>query len=78
MSLSAVLVYYADPMGVSQSRRVGMVLECSTGELLARAAFIHHDDQGYDASMHRAVLKGIMHPVNTCNELVLHSTPTLQ
>ena len=35
-----------------------MMLECSTGELLARAAFMHHDDQGYDALMHHAVLKG--------------------
>ena len=45
-------------MGVFQQYRVcGMILECSTGELLARAAFTHHDDQGHDALMHYAVLK---------------------
>ena len=36
-----------------------MMRECSTGELLARAAFMHHDDQGYDALRHDAVLKGL-------------------
>ena len=36
-----------------------MMLECSTGELLARAAFMHHDDQRYDALRHHAVLKGL-------------------
>ena len=34
-----------------------MMLECSTGELLARAAFMHHDDQGHDALRHYAVSK---------------------
>ena len=38
---------------------VGMMLECSPGELLARDAFMHHDDHGHDASMHYAVLKGL-------------------
>ena len=37
-----------------------MMLECSTGELLARAAFMHHDDQGHDALRHDAALKGLM------------------
>ena len=37
-----------------------MMLECSTGELLARAAFMHHDDQGYEAFRHYAVLKGLI------------------
>ena len=36
-----------------------MVLECSTGELLARDAFMHRDDQGDDALMHCVVLKGL-------------------
>ena len=31
--------------GVYQPRRVGMMHECSTGELLAGAAFMHHDDK---------------------------------
>ena len=34
-----------------------MMRECSTGELLARAVFMHPDDQGHDALMHYAVLK---------------------
>ena len=41
----AALVHHADPSGVSQSHRVGMMLEC---ELLARAAFMHHADRGHD------------------------------
>ena len=36
---------HADPLGVSQPRRVSMILECNT----AWAAFMHHGDQGYDA-----------------------------
>ena len=31
-----------------------MMLECSIGELLARAAFMHHDDQGHYALLHYA------------------------
>ena len=38
---------------------VGMMLECWTGELLPRAAFMHHDNQGHDALMHYAALKGL-------------------
>ena len=58
-SPGAALVHHADPTGVSQSRRVVMMLECSTGELLARAAFMHHADQGHDALRYHAVLKGL-------------------
>ena len=36
-----------------------MMLECSTGELLTRALFMHHDDQGHGALMHHAILKGL-------------------
>ena len=36
-----------------------MMLEYSTGELLTRAAFMYHADQGYDALRHHAVLKGV-------------------
>ena len=36
-----------------------MLLEYSTDELLARAAFMYHDDQGRDALMHHAALKGL-------------------
>ena len=42
-----------------QSHRVGMMLECSTGGLLARAAFMHHDNQGHDVLRYHAVLKGL-------------------
>ena len=45
------------PSGVSQPRRVNMMLECSTVESLPRAAFMHHDDQVHDALMHYTVLK---------------------
>ena len=46
------LVHHANPSGVSQPGRVVMMLECSTGELFASAAFMHHDDQGNDALMY--------------------------
>ena len=36
-----------------------MVLECSSGELLNRAAFMHHDEQRHDALRHDAILKGL-------------------
>ena len=42
---SAALVHHADPSGVSEPCRVGMMLECSTGELLAGAALVHHDNK---------------------------------
>ena len=54
----AALVHHADPSVVSQSHRVGMMLECSPSQLFARAAFMQHDDQGHDALMHYAVIKG--------------------
>ena len=43
---------------LSRPRRVIMMLECSTGELLLMAAFMHHDDHGHDALMHYAAVKG--------------------
>ena len=52
------LVHYADTSEVSQLRRVGIILECSTGELIARLAIKHHNDQWHDTLMHYAVLKG--------------------
>ena len=64
-------MHQADPFGVSQLRRVGMMLECSTGELLARAAFMHHDDQEYDALRYHAALKGLRvlsHRYTTVND----------
>ena len=46
-------------LGVSRPRSVGMMLECSSCKLLARAAFIHHASQGHNALRHDAVLKGL-------------------
>ena len=57
----AALVHHADPSAVSQPPRVGMMLECSPGELLARAAFMHHDYQGHYVLRHDAVLNGLKH-----------------
>ena len=37
-----------------------MMLECSLGELLARAAFMPHDNQGHDVLIHYVVLKGLI------------------
>ena len=50
------LVQYVKAFGVSEPRRVGMMPECSTGNVLGRAAFMHHDDQGHDALMYYADL----------------------
>ena len=38
-----------------------MVLECRTGELLARAASIYYDDHGHSALKHYAALKGLIY-----------------
>ena len=59
MQHGAALVYHAHPSGVSHTCRVDMMLECSPGELVARATFMHHDDQRHDAVIHYAVLKGL-------------------
>ena len=50
------LVHHANPPGMSQPCSVGMMLECSIGELLTRVAFMHHD-QGHNALRHDAGLK---------------------
>ena len=42
-------MHHVDPMAVYQPRRVVMMHECSPGELLGRAAFIHHDDRWHSA-----------------------------
>ena len=36
-----------------------MVSECSTGELLTGAAFMHHYDKRYNVLKHYAALKGL-------------------
>ena len=53
-------MHHADPLGVSQPCRVGMMPECSPGQLLTRAALMHHDDQVNDALMDYAFLKGLI------------------
>ena len=44
---------------VYQSHRICMMLECSTREVLPRAALMHLDDKGYKALKHLTVLKGL-------------------
>ena len=39
---------------------VVMIHELRSGGLLARAAFMYHDDQGHDALMQYAFLKGYL------------------
>ena len=53
-----------------------MMLECSTGELLARAALMHHDDQGYHALRYHAVLKGLRTKYLTSAAIVHHADLT--
>ena len=55
--ICAALVHHADPSEVSEPHRVGMMLECNTGDLLARTAFMHHDDQDRDVSRYDTVRK---------------------
>ena len=45
----AAIMDHANPSGVYQPLRFVMMLACSTGELPARAAFMHHDDIGHNA-----------------------------
>ena len=40
------LVHHADPTGVSEPRWVGMMLECSTGELLTSTSMHYSLYQG--------------------------------
>ena len=55
----AAFMHYADPLGVYQPCMIGIMHECSTGELLARAACMHHDDKGHGTLKHYAALKGL-------------------
>ena len=47
-----LIEHHADPMGLIHSRKVGMMHECSTIELLASAVFMDHDDKGHSALKH--------------------------
>ena len=44
---------------LNHCQRIGMILECCEYRL-TRAAFMYHDDQGHDALMHHAALKGFV------------------
>ena len=50
--------HHADPMGLRHSRRVGMMHQYSTSELLAGAALVHHNDKYHP--LVTSVLKGLM------------------
>ena len=52
-------MHHADHSGVYQPRTVGKMHECSPGELIARAALMHHDGKGLGASLCYAALKGL-------------------
>ena len=43
----AASMHHADSLGVYPLCRVGMILECRPGELIARTACMHHDDRGH-------------------------------
>ena len=52
-------MHYADPSGVCQPCRVGMMHECSTGDLPGLHSCIMTTN-GHDALKHYATLKGLM------------------
>ena len=52
-------MYHADPSGVYQPHRVGKMHECSPGELLARAVFMHYADKGHSELKHYTTFKGL-------------------
>ena len=58
--IRAAFMHHADLFGVYQTHKIGMMLECSTGELLSSAAFMYHDDKGYHALKHFAGLRGLL------------------
>ena len=67
-------MHHADPSNVDQTCRVGKMLESSTGELHARAAFMHHDDKSHSTVKHHVALKGLEHSsvFHMCNNLSLY------
>ena len=52
---------HANALGVYQLCWVGMLREYITGELLTRAALMHHDDKGHDALKQYPALKWLNH-----------------
>ena len=53
-------MHHTNPLGVYQTRMVGMMLQFSPGELRARAALMHHADKGHSALKHHAAFKGLI------------------
>ena len=41
----AAFMHHANLSEVYEPRRFNLMLECNTSELLARAAFVHYDDE---------------------------------
>ena len=46
LNTGAAIIHHLGPSLMHHPTRVGMMHECITGELLARAAFMYHDDHG--------------------------------
>ena len=54
----ATFMHHSTPSGVYQPYWVGMMHSCSSGELVARAAFMHHGDKGITHQITMRPLKG--------------------
>ena len=56
----AILVHHADPLGVSQSCRVSMMLECSTGELLTIQLISENNCKRANKNCHTAYISFLL------------------
>ena len=72
--VGATFMHPADPSGVYQRHRIGMMHECSPGKLFARAELMHHVDNEHGALMHYAALKGLMIDYTGNNTVHLYTT----
>ena len=52
-------MHHADPLGVYQPHRVGMMFEWRPGELFTKTEFMHHANKGYTSLENYATLKGL-------------------
>ena len=52
-------MHHADPTWLIHTRRVIVIHEYSAGEVLTRAAFMHHEDNGHGTLKYYAVVKGL-------------------
>ena len=56
----AAFIHLAHPPGLYNIYLwVGMMFEYRTGELLAKAAFLYHDDKRHGVLKHYAAIKGL-------------------